>query len=308
MAEKGALFSSGEADQRVYTDSMFWCGPEIVQQLLEFVKDFRDIYKAEVCIYGDFLACMGTRPSDEKIYTTRVATTSPVKAEMSRKFQNAPLEIIVLEQSKFYHLGTMQEYLEHLRPDSDFFKSLAMEPVVNCHLSDSSKLEGTAVNCLWRANVQMEHGSIMDTTVIATPLIVGAESIVSNCWIDNCEIDRIPADWLFHTVPIFSNNCSLFVTIAFNVRDDLKARLEQSHSWKHLSHHFAANVSSWNAKLFVARPSMSESFYETWSQVTKTCWNEECAQRFSMADIISMKNIPALMEHREYIATKILTG
>lgn len=91
----------------MYTDSMFWCGPGLVRKMVSFALENEDLYKSETCIYGDFLACMGSRSSEEKIYWKN--TTPSIKRDIASRFGETPLNIIVLEKSSFYHLGTMPE-------------------------------------------------------------------------------------------------------------------------------------------------------------------------------------------------------
>lgn len=88
---------------------MFWCGPALVKQMIAFAKSCQGLYETETCIYGDFLACMGTRPAEEKLYWQEISVASQLKRNIASHFQATHLEILVLEQSCFYHLGTMSE-------------------------------------------------------------------------------------------------------------------------------------------------------------------------------------------------------
>lgn len=93
----------------MYTDSMFWCGPELVKKMVTFAEENGDLYRTETCIYGDFLACMGSRPAEEKLYLKSTSDSSTIKGKIASHFGETPLNIMVLEQSHFYHLGTMPE-------------------------------------------------------------------------------------------------------------------------------------------------------------------------------------------------------
>lgn len=75
--------------------------------MVAFALENEDIYKSETCIYGDFLACMGSRSSEEKLYWKNI--TPSIKHDIASRFSETPLNILVLEQSYFYHLGTMPE-------------------------------------------------------------------------------------------------------------------------------------------------------------------------------------------------------
>lgn len=93
----------------MYTDGMFWCGPALVKQMVAFAEECDELYREESCIYGDFLACMGTLPVEEKMYCRETSIASTLKRNISSRFQSTRLEVVVLERSHFYHLGTMPE-------------------------------------------------------------------------------------------------------------------------------------------------------------------------------------------------------
>ena len=69
----------------------------------------------------------------------------------------------------------------------------------------------------------------------------------------------------------------------------------------------------WQAKLFEARETMSQSFTVTWRNVInlgeqareKESFEVRKLQRFSMEDIVKIKDIPAMMRHRENVSRKI---
>ena len=103
------IFFSYAEKQHVYTDSMFCCGPGLVRNMVDFARECDDLYQNETCIYGDFLACMGTRPVEEKLYFQEVMSSSVVKRSIAIRFHSTPINILVLEQSRFHHLGTMPE-------------------------------------------------------------------------------------------------------------------------------------------------------------------------------------------------------
>jgi hypothetical protein len=104
------IFSEGHnEEERVYTDSMFWCGPGLVRKMVAFAEECEDLYRNETCIYGDFLACMGSRPAEQKLYWKNVSNSSAIKRKIASNFGDTSLNILILERSHFYHLGTMPE-------------------------------------------------------------------------------------------------------------------------------------------------------------------------------------------------------
>ena len=88
---------------------MFWCGPNLVKKMLAFAEECEDLYSVETCIYGDFLACMGSRPSERKLYFETISAVSPIKKKIGYYFGETPFNVLVLDSSSFFHLGTMPE-------------------------------------------------------------------------------------------------------------------------------------------------------------------------------------------------------
>ena len=93
---------------------MFWCGTGLVRKMVAFAEECEDLYCNETCIYGDFLACMGSCPTEEKIYWKNISTASTIKQKIASHFGETSLNILVLERSHFYHLGTMPECKNYL--------------------------------------------------------------------------------------------------------------------------------------------------------------------------------------------------
>lgn len=98
--------TSGE--QYAYTDSMFFCYPELVKKMSAFAREHgKELYSEETCIYGDFLACMGSRSEEDKLYYKRSLST--VKQTIADRFSRTKAQVLVLHHSRFIHLGTMPE-------------------------------------------------------------------------------------------------------------------------------------------------------------------------------------------------------
>jgi len=287
----------------VYTDSMFWCGPDLVKKMVQFAEEHKDdLYRTETCIYGDFLVCMGTRQTEEKLFWGKLPPSGSIKRKIADSFHSSPLSVLVLEKSKFYHLGTMSEYLENLCPSSELFSTLGMKSVVRCRTRNKLICHGVITNSVMESVLEVGEGSTVDTCLFHTPLVIEPNTIVSNCVINDPEITVIPSGWLFHSSAIRQNGVDLYVTIAFRLDENLKTCVE--HSWRHLAE---ANCSLWTARLFEARATMSESFSVTWKSVTrqKQETNVDSAPRFSMVDIVRLKHIDGFLQHRSNINAAI---
>lgn len=160
----------------------------------------------------------------------------------------------------------------------------------------------------------------------------------------------VPAGFLYHTVAVKVENKRKFVTVAFGVGDDMKFSVDIARAGslqfggKLMEKVFQMNskalntqsvfgdrgsVSLWNARLFTAHSSMSESFRQTvkllsclQSQVSGFCSvNKDCeviifsvqetfeiskAERlFSMEDIVNLKDCQGILEFRKKLKLKI---
>ena len=167
------------------------------------------------------------------------------------------------------------------------------------------------MSCI-EADAEMMQDSIMDSCIVNVPIICEQRTILSHCLIDDPLINVIPSGWMFHTAAVKQDDLVFYVTIAFPVEDDLKGTIEKSRGWKGTS--LATTTSTqWQAKLFEARETMSQSFTVTWRNVInlgeqareKESFEVRKLQRFSMEDIVKIKDIPAMMRHRENVSRKI---
>lgn len=170
----------------------------------------------------------------------------------------------------------------------------------------SSSIGGVVTASLLRAEVKQMGNSVLDSCVINVPLVCQTSTILSNCLIEDPVVNTIPAGWMFHTAAVKQDRSVLYVTIAFHVDDDLKGSVGRSCGWK-LAKCSASSL--WQARLFEAHETMSQSFTSTWKSVvslqSKTILEDLSStidnQRFSMEDIVQLKYIPAMLEFRRSI-------
>merc|ERR1712227_1043385 len=120
MRERGAVQVAEDGQETVYSDSAFWFHAPTTNKLVQLYQDLGKI-DAEVCIYGDFLTCLGKR--EEKHYLDKLYKADNIKKDIvikrkiNEKVGDTDLSVLSLHQSKFYHLGTTQEYLHGLTND-----------------------------------------------------------------------------------------------------------------------------------------------------------------------------------------------
>lgn len=204
------------------------------------------------------------------------------------------------------------------------FHIFDLKPMVRCCTKNPSKnsppgfMQGVVTNSLLASDsVQMKEGSVMDNCIVRSHLICEENTIISHCHVDGDEdsiIINIPSGWLFHTAALMAANAVRYVTVAFRVEDELKNPLKRSCTWKDcfgaLHEFYNDDDSLWSAKLFEAKETMGQSFITTWKSVMsglKTQLSCDKAARheslrlYSMEDILNMKHMPTMLEHKEQI-------
>ena len=123
MKDNGVVFQS-DGEDYVYTDSNFFLDWNTAKKLLSLFVKIRPL-ECEICAYGDFLQALG--PAATVDYTKNVANvtneTSSLVRTRERIFnflKGTELNVLLFQQSRFYHLGTTAEYIHHFCNDPVF--------------------------------------------------------------------------------------------------------------------------------------------------------------------------------------------
>ena len=123
MEKQGVVFTQDE-HEFVYTDSVYYMSWSTAKGLHDFAEEMKPI-DCEIDAYGDFLQALG--PQASGAYTRNVANvTRETKSLVDKRtrifnfLQGTPLHVLVLNESKFYHIGTTAEYIHHLCIDPIF--------------------------------------------------------------------------------------------------------------------------------------------------------------------------------------------
>ena len=119
MRERGAVVKVAGQDMKeeeeiVYSDSAFWVGAASCAQLLQLYEELGGQLGGELCIYGDFLTCLGSgrrKHHVSELYRDVAPQPDPITAvrrALHARLGDTALAVLSLHQSKFYHLGTTQ--------------------------------------------------------------------------------------------------------------------------------------------------------------------------------------------------------
>ena len=136
MALEGAVIHA-QPEEYVYTDSAYFFDMATAQRLLLIYHQIQPI-RCEIDAYGDLLQALGPNATAE--YTQNTANVTKVdeelvavRAKLFELLKGTQLNVLAFNNSKFYHIGTIEEYLEHFSGDSLFLSELTGRRQVLVH-------------------------------------------------------------------------------------------------------------------------------------------------------------------------------
>lgn len=123
MHSSGAVFKHN-GDDYVYSDSAYFMDFESICTLTSWMKS-KGPLNCEIDAYGDFLQALG--PEATKDYCKNVRNVTLVKPALVKTredifdlLRTSKLNVLMLNKSKFYHIGTTTEYLHHFCEDLNY--------------------------------------------------------------------------------------------------------------------------------------------------------------------------------------------
>lgn len=232
MQANGAVcsgcLSSADAEF-VYTDSAFYLDFQTSTCLLSLLKEMEPL-TCEIDAYGDFLQALG--PKATVAYTRNTANVTKEESSLveTRKrifhcLKGTPLNVLVLNNSKFYHIGTTSEYLFHLTEDAVLRSELgllssAFSLPTNGNPEEASG--GVVMQSVLHPGCSVGARSVVEYSRLEAGVCVGQGSIVSSCWVS--EGLSVPDGILAHSLCVNYNGRPGFVTVMFGIDDNLKRR------------------------------------------------------------------------------------
>lgn len=233
MRLKGAVVKSvvenGGVEEQIFSDSVFWLSHKVCQALLHWYADNKPL-NSELDAYAHFLPCFGTRMKDAKPEDYK-----DFRSQMLPILSGFKMKVILLRNSKFYHLGTMKEYLTHFCAMESFNKELGLvkntsnipnpfkvlsnsdgvnEESHNSATNGSStngealsqgSVKGVAIQCHFSHSCEVrapeECKVLLEYCQIAVPIAIQGDVILSNCSVQECPTVKI----LSKCVNLFDN-------------------------------------------------------------------------------------------------------
>lgn len=319
----------------IYTDSCFFFDSSIAKKL----KKFYDVHKPLTCeidAYGDFLPALGSNSTGEYIHDTSnvVAVESELRNMRRRVYRllNATdITLIILNRSRFYHVGTLYELIHNFCIGADLIDNMGFRRFVNSVATcrNTGELEGVIMQSMISHSSTVPYNSVIGYCKFNTSVVAGEYNILSNCSIGRNGHNQdtpivLPDNIMFHTIPVLIDDKEGFVTVAFGINDDVKKALplENVSSLKYYGTSFSnvldatgypknkvfdsRNCSLWTAKLFGVRSSMEESFESTFNFVQKIIKGRptiryDNERLYSMANILYYKDAKRLVQYRLHL-------
>lgn len=250
MYEKGAVLSNLKFSSEItfkgdtsYTDSAFFFGMDVAKKLLHFYSENCPL-TCEIDAYGDFLQALGPLATSEYIHNTSNVThltpnLVPTRLKIFELLKGTDINLLLMNASKFIHIGTTKEYIHHFCFDTKLQNELGLEK--DCFntftevepSAKRQKFSDTGLGCIMHSCLPtgcfVPQNTVIEYCHFELPLQVGQNSIISNCAVFEEELvddisthSQTPHNLFLHTVAVKHQEKTKYATIVFHIDDNLK--------------------------------------------------------------------------------------
>ncbi|KAG8548926.1 hypothetical protein GDO81_023484 [Engystomops pustulosus] len=320
----------------VYTDSLFYMDHGTVKVLLGFLEELGAI-SCEIDAYGDFLQALG--PDATLDYTENTANVSKVEAELAevrRKIysllRGTEFTVIVLNNSKFCHIGTLQEYLYHLTADTSLQAELGLQSEVFSVVADQDEnlsREVCVIHSLLDAKCKVSPRSVIEYSRLGPGVSVGGSCVISgSCIRIRC---IVPDKSFVSSLSLMIDGRVMYATILFGIEDNLKKNVgslsdlnalqifggslvQRLELWgiqvsEDLFSGDQKALSLWNIRIFPCYATMEESVSAAAEMLeamnSKSQMRLGGARRVSVEEMLSYKNVDEMLRFRQELYEEI---
>ena len=255
----------------VYTDSTYYMDYSTSMTLLNVLKEVEPL-TCEVDAYGDFLQALGpgatvAYTNNSANVTTKESSLVDIRQKIFNRLKGTPLNVILLNNSKFYHIGTTEEYLFHLTEDPSLREELGLLPIAFsvCDCKDPGSPVACVMHSVLHPSAVVSPGSVVEFSRFGADVTVGEKSIVSGCWVDAGL--SVPCQTFMHSLSVDLNGSVGFVTVAFSIKDNLKlsvASPAEASSLKYFGASLVECAERWGLSLESLRFSGDKSACSLW--------------------------------------------
>lgn len=324
----------------VYTDSTYYVDFDTAKSLLSVLTELGPL-SCEIDAYGDFLQALGPKATIE--YTNNTANVTKeesslveIRQKIFHLLKGTPLNVILLNNSKFYHIGTTSEYLFHLTEHTALRDELGLlSSAFSVPMNETP--EGSSGCCIMYSvlnpSCSVGAGSVVEYSRLGAGVSVGKDSIISSCWVSPGL--SVPDEAFMHSLCVNHHGQTSFVTVFFGINDNLKytvgtpAYMEELKLFgftleKCLSiwgmekevlrfSGDASNCNLWNACLFPVCSDQQSSFLTSLNmlqaiQSGSTSPLPKDTKLMSMQECLQSKNLEEMLELRKGLYNDIIKG
>ncbi|XP_003479141.3 fucose-1-phosphate guanylyltransferase [Cavia porcellus] len=335
-------FARGDAaylhldSEYVYTDSLFYMDHNSAKKLLAFYEEV-DSLNCEIDAYGDFLQALG--PGATMEYTKNVSNVTKeeselldVKQKIFHLLKGTSLNVVVLNNSKFYHIGTTEEYLFHLTSDSSLKLELGLQSVafsILSYIPEHSSKTSCIIHSVLDAGCSVAPGSVVEYSRLGPGVSIGENCIISSSSIVSDAV--VPAHCFLCSLSLKVNGHLKYSAMAFGVQDSLKNNVKTLLDIKFLQFFGVSFLSCleiwnlkvteelfsgsktqfslWTARIYPVCSSMSESVTTSLKMVNavknNSSFNLSSYQLVSIEEMLIYKDVEDMIAYREKIFQEI---
>lgn len=292
-----------------YTDSAYWVNSAFIQIMMKLREDPR-YCTVETSMYTDIMTCLGMAKEKEHVMKLLASSGNEFKKKICREMAPVELHVLAMPESKFYHFGTMPEYLEAFLKDDQLRKEMKFGA------SGQDNSSSVIMSSNITSDFKVPSGCVIEySKILSKEATLGEGLILSCCTIPVDYKGSVPGRCLYQTVPIRQKDALSFVTIVFGTGDNLKKTGESLSDISWCGYSLESQVEStlvkddlvernktmclWNAKLFEAKVSEWESLQSAMDAAAGKARLGKSGIRYSMAELVKCFDQDAMEKIRE---------
>ncbi|XP_033081206.1 fucose-1-phosphate guanylyltransferase isoform X3 [Trachypithecus francoisi] len=320
----------------VYTDSLFYMDHKSAKMLLAFYEKIGTL-SCEIDAYGDFLQALGPGATVEYTRnTSNVIKEGSELVEMRQRIfhllKGTSLNVIVLNNSKFYHIGTTEEYLFYFTSDNSLKSELGLQSItfsIFTDIPECSCKTSCIIQSILDSRCSIAPGSVVEYSRLGPDVSVGENCIISGSYIPTKA--ALPAHSFVCSLSLKMNRCLKYSTMAFGVQDNLKKSVKTLSDIKLLQFFgvcflsclevwnlkvteelFSGNktcLSLWTARIFPVCSSLSDSVTTSLKMLNavknKSSFSLNSYKLLSIEEMLIYKDVEDMITYREQIFLEI---
>ncbi|KAI5938212.1 fucose-1-phosphate guanylyltransferase isoform X1 [Manis javanica] len=319
----------------VYTDSLFYMDHKSAKKLLAFYEKIGTL-NCEIDAYGDFLQALGPGATVE--YTRNTSNVTKEESELvdmrQRIFhllKGTSLNVVVLNNSRFYHIGTTEEYLFHFTSDSSLKSELGLQSIafsIFPAIPECPSNRSCIIQSILDSRCSVAPGSVVEYARLGPDVSIGENCIISGSFIITAVL---PAYCFVCSLSLKMSGHLKYSTMAFGVKDNLKKTVKTLSDIKLLQFFgvcflscldmwnlnvteelFSGNktgLSLWNARIFPLCSSLSDSVTTSLKMLNavqnKSTFSLNSYKLLSIEEMLVYKDVEDMITYREQLFLEI---